>query len=65
MILLLAFLYLVLCYCTQTFAFNTKYGFMILILGLVYDILEHITNRTMNIIIRIGKKYEKRFLEKK
>jgi len=39
MILLLAFLYLVLCLCTETFAFNPKWGLYVLLIGSIYDVI--------------------------
>ena len=39
MILLLPFLYLVLCFYTQTFSFNPKWGLYALLIGSVYDVI--------------------------
>ena len=38
MILLLPLIYLIVCYCTETFAVQMEYVFYFLIIGFVYDI---------------------------
>ena len=39
MILLLPFLYLVLCFFTQTFQFEPKWGLAVIIIGAFYDVI--------------------------